>query len=198
MYSQVTSKDTIRPLLMGVHFEKERCYATNTRILVVYNEGSEKHDGLTINSQGEVIQGKFPDVDRVIPKKMPPKKVSIDLEQLYRACTWYLRSDLSNPEDEVLIEDVALRIMQLNQLLSVFKQGKALSSMQMFVGDPSQPAVFKNQMFTAIIMPCNINLEWVDTDPIPESRRTISYANLINTFAFEGWKKNKPEQLDWL
>ncbi len=198
MYSQVASKDQMYPLLMGVHFEKTRCYATNTRILVIYNEGSEAHDGKTLNADGEEIKGKFPDVDRVIPKNLT-KKVSVDMEQLYRACAWYLRSDISNKEDEVLIDNVALRIEQLMRLLSVFKQGNALGSLQMYVGAPERPALIKSAMFTAVIMPCNINLEMVDIDPIPDCRRTISYTNLINTFAFEGWKK-KPaqEQLFWL
>lgn len=197
MYSQAVSTDPYRRLLMGVHFEKERCYASNTHILVIYNEGSEAHAGKTISADGKVIDGKFPDVDRVVPSHK--KKVSIDLNQLYRACQWYLRSDFSTRDDNVLINDVSLRIDQLVRLLSVFNQGKALGSIQMFVGDPARPALFKNNMFTGIIMPCNADLGLVDIEPAPECPRTISYTNLINTFAFEGWKK-KPakEQLSWL
>lgn len=197
MYSQVASTDPIRPNLMGVHFEKERCYATNTRILLIYNEGSETHAGKTISAEGEEVKGKFPEVDRVVPSYK--KKVSIDLSQLYRACQWYLRSDFSTKDDNVLINDVALRIDQLLRLLSVFNQCKALGSIQMFVGDPTRPALFKNSMFTAVIMPCNADLGLVDTEPADDCPRTISYTNLINTFAFEGWKK-KPakEQLSWL
>ena len=197
MYSQVVTTDLRYANMMGVHFEKNRCYATNTRILLIYNEGSEVHDGKTISAEGEEIKGRFPDVDRVIPSHK--NKVTIDLGQLYRACQWYLRSDFSTKDDNVLINDVALRIDQLLRLLSVFNQAKALDSIQMFVGDPSRPALFKNSMFIGVIMPCNADLGLVDNEPAPECPRTISYANLINTFAFEGWKKKSAkEQLSWL
>lgn len=197
MFSQVVSTDPIRPNLMGIRFEKERCYATNTRILVIYNEGSEAHAGKTINGEGEEISGMFPNVDRVIPANK--KRVTIDLDQLYRACQWYLRSDFSTKDDNVLIDNVALRIDQLTRLLYVFNQAKVFGSIQMLVGEPERPVLFKNSMFTAVIMPCNADLGLVDTEPAPECPRTISYTNLINTFAFEGWKK-KPakDQLNWL
>lgn len=197
MYTQVASTDPIRPNLMGVHFEKERCYATNTRILLIYNEGSEAHAGKTISAEGEEIQGRFPDVDRVIPTHKKP--VPIDLDQLYRASQWYLRSEFATKDDNVLIDNEALRIDQLVRILTVFKQGNALGSIQLLVGEPERPILMKNSMFTAIIMPCNADLGLVDTEPAPECPRTISYTNLINTFAFEGWKK-KPvkDQLSWL
>lgn len=198
MFNQAVSRDTIRPLMMGIHFEKNRCYATDTHLLVVYNEGDEKHDGKTLNAKGEEIKGKYPDVDRVIPKK-DLRKVDIDLEQLHRACQWYLRSDNGNPDDEVLIENVAIKISQINRMLNIFKIGKTVNDTKFYVTDPARPVVFKNSMFTGIIMPCNISLEFVDMEPVPDCRRTISYANLINTFVFEGWKKKESaDQLSWL
>ena len=70
MYDYIVSKDHIRPILMGVHFEKERCYATDTHILAVYKYGSEKFDGQTVSVNGEKIKGNYPAIDRIIPKKL--------------------------------------------------------------------------------------------------------------------------------
>lgn len=154
MYSQAVSKDPIRPQMTGIHYEKERCYASNTRILIVYNEGSEKHNGKTLNVSGEEINGVYPAIDRMIPKSLP-LKVNIDLDQLLRACSWYLKSDLSTNEDEVLIEDIAFRIVEITRLLTVLKQGNAIKTTRMYVGSSDKPALFKGAMFTAIIMPCN-------------------------------------------
>lgn len=197
IYANAVSREKIRPLMMGIHFEKKRCYASDTHVLIVYNEGSEQLDGQTVGVNGEPIKGKYPEIDRVIPKN-GLKKVDIDLEQLHRACQWYMRSDFGTPDDEVLIENVALKVSMVYRLLNIFKAGKALRNTAFFVVDPARPVVFKNSLFTGIIMPCSVNIEFVDTDPLPDERRTISYANLINTYAFEGWKKKENDQLSWL
>lgn len=197
IYANAVSRESIRPLMTGIHFEKNRCYASDTHILIVYNQGSEELEGKTINVNGEQIKGNYPNIERVIPKNNL-KNVNIDLDQLHRACQWYMRSDFGTPDDEVLIEDVAVKVSMIYRLLNIFKVGKTLKNTKFYVTDPTRPVVFKNAMFTGIIMPCSVNIEFVDMDPLPDERRTISYANLINTFAFEGWKKPETDRLSWL
>lgn len=197
IYANAVSRENIRQLMTGIHFEKNRCYASDTHILIVYNVGSEELDGQTIKATGELIKGKYPDVDKVIPNS-DLKIVNIDLDQLYRACQWYMRSDFGTPDDEVLIENVALKVSMIYRLLRIFKVGTNLKHTKFFVVDSSRPVVFKNSLFTGIIMPCSVNIGFVDMDPMPDERRTISYANLINTFAFEGWKKKENDRLSWL
>lgn len=197
IYANAVSRENIRPLMTGIHFEKDRCYASDTHILVVYKEGSKEYDGQTISITGEPIKGIYPNIDRVIPKA-GLRNVDIDLEQLHRACQWYMRSDFGTPDDEVLIENVALKVSNIYRLLNIFKVGKQLMKTKFYVVDPSRPVVFKNSLFTGIIMPCSVNMEFVDMEPTPEDRRTISYAYLINTYVFEGWKKKEDDRLSWL
>ena len=42
MFANICAKDETRPIMGGVHFEKERCYATDGKLLVIFQEGSEK------------------------------------------------------------------------------------------------------------------------------------------------------------
>ena len=54
--------------MQGVFFDKDCCVATDTRVLVIYNETKTELVGNTYLSTGEVIKGEFPDYNRVIPK----------------------------------------------------------------------------------------------------------------------------------
>lgn len=73
MYDYIVSKEEKNPVLTGVHFERERCYASDTRLLAIYNFGSEKHADQTIGVNGEPIKGKYPAVDRIFPRNFPQR-----------------------------------------------------------------------------------------------------------------------------
>ena len=197
----VVSKDGIYPYLGGVHFEKDRCVATDTRVLVVYHEGSEKHQGKTLSITGEQVKGKFPDVKRVIPKKLA-NPVTLDFGQLQRACVWWGRQSEHNIEDKVIIKGTCLNIAYLQKLLSFFVLTCETRTMKFYINtDNSRPVVGVSDTFTAVLMPCQYNEEDIDEPRVePTSPVVVSYENLINTFALESSKpkEKKPAEMDWL
>lgn len=197
----VVSKDGIYPNMGGVHFEKDRCVATDTRVLVVYHEGSEKHQGKTLSITGEQVKGKYPDVKRVIPKKLT-NQVVLDFGQLQRACVWWGRQSGHNSEDKVVIKGTCLNIAYLQKLLSFFVLTCETRTMKFYLNaDKSRPVVGVSDMFTALLMPCQYTEEEIDEPRVePTTPVVVSYENLINTYALESAKpkEKKPAEMDWL
>lgn len=201
MYECCISKDATHQNLMGVHFEKERCYATDTCILAVYNCGSEKFDGKTIDVNGEPVKGKFPPVDRVIPKKLV-NPLSVDFRQLRSACSWWTRQSAHHVDDRVMLGGTALNIRYLSRLLYLFHITAELGSLTFYLNDNSaRPVVAVSESLIVLLMPWQVK----DESEIDEERNdgcscTVSYANLINTYAIESNrpKEKKAEPMSWL
>jgi DNA polymerase III sliding clamp (beta) subunit (PCNA family) len=61
------SKDDSRPMFQGICFDGKRAIATNTHVLIAANFPAKK--ALIHYKTGEEIKAKFPDVNKVIPKK---------------------------------------------------------------------------------------------------------------------------------
>jgi DNA polymerase III sliding clamp (beta) subunit (PCNA family) len=200
MLTDVASTDSFRPTMCGVHFEKDRCYATDTHILVVYNVGSEKHDGKTINFAGEEIKGMYPAVDRVIDKK-PTHPHTMDMRQLYRACNWWSRQSDHHQDDRLVIKHQAINIKYLAKVLNLFNLTSELGSVKMWLNEKGRPLQFRSDTFTAIIMPCEFNEDSIDEERLDScSPVYLSYANLVNTFAIESCrpKDEGATPLGWL
>lgn len=201
LYDYIAGKEQIRPNIMGVHFEKERCYATDTRILAVYKFGSEKFAGQTININGELVKGKFPPVDRVIPKKLS-NPLSVDFRQLRAACSWWTKQSGHNPEDQVVLNGTVLSIRYLSRMLYLFSLTAELGSLTFYLNaDASRPVVAVSESFTILLMPCQLEDESkIDDERIADEHITVSYANLINTYALNVCrpKAKKSEPMSWL
>ncbi len=198
----VVAKDEVYKNMGGVHFEVDRCIATDTRILVIYHEGSEKHQGKTLSATGEPITGKkFPDVKRVIPKKLI-NLVELDFGQLQRACAWWGRQSEHNSEDKVVIRGTCLNINYLQKLLSFFVMTCETRVMKMYLNaDNTRPVVAVSDTFTALLMPCTYTEDEVDEPRVDMTAPVVvSYENLINTYALESAKpkEKKPDAMDWL
>lgn len=69
LFTNICAKDELRSLPDGVHFESERCYATDGKVLVIYGEGKPELDGKTVHQDGTVIEGRYPNVDAVFPSE---------------------------------------------------------------------------------------------------------------------------------
>lgn len=197
----VASKDNVRPPLQGVHFEESRSYATDTHLLVVYNEGSQKHAGKTLSITGEPIKGKFPPVDKVIPKKLT-NPLTLDFGQLQRACAWWGKQKDHHVEDKIVLRSTCLNIAYLQKLLSLFVLTHETRAMTLYLNDDkSRPIVAVSASFTALLMPCQYNEDSVDDErPDASCSVVVSYENLINTYAIESAKpkEKKPDTMDWL
>lgn len=201
MYDYIVSKEPIRPNLMGVHFEKERCYATDTHILAIYKCGSEKFDGQTVDVKGEVIKANYPAIDRIIPKKLI-NPLSLDFRQLREACSWWAKQKGNNPDDQVVLNGTVLNIRFLSRMLYLFSLTAELGSLTFYLNaDASRPVVAVSESLTVLLMPCQLEDESrIDDLRVDNSLITVSYANLINTYALE---KNRPqpkksEPMGWL
>lgn len=198
MFSYAVSKEEIRPMMRGVHFTEDVCVASDTHILVVYKETNPKHVGRTILEDGEDAKGKYPDYKRVIPKKggMP---VSLNWSQLYRAAKWFKKQPDYNPQDSIAVGDCCVTINYIVNVLEVFNTAGDLGSIHASTFSPDRPMLLESEQLTAIVMPIVSNPEDVDLPRVDCERITLSYANLINTFAIESSKpKEKVEEMAWL
>lgn len=201
MYDYIVSKDQIRPNIMGVHFEKERCYATDTHILAIYKCGSEKFDGQTVDANGEKIKGNYPAIDRIIPKKLI-NPLKVDFRQLRAACSWWAKQSDHNPDDQVVLNGTVLNIRYLSRMLYLFSLTAELGSLTFYLNaDASRPVVAVSESLTTLLMPCQLEDESkIDDERIDSELITVSYANLINTYALEICrpKAKKSEPMGWL
>ncbi len=200
LFSEIAAKDNIRPLMVGVHFEKDRCYATDTQVLVVYNESDPRFVDKTIGPDGAEIKGKYPPIDRVIPKD----EINLfkgNLPQLYRALVWWGRQKTNHAEDRVVIGNQTFVMSTLKRLLSMFNLTSELSVAKLWLNHEARAAKIISETFTAILMPCKPEEEdMIDAEREPETPVCVSYANLINTFALESSKPKEatPSSWDWL
>lgn len=200
LFKEIASKDTIRPTLNGVHFEESRCYATDTHILVVYNESDPRFAGKTISANGDEINGRFPEVDRVIPKERT-NLFRGDLSQLYRACCWWSKQSDSNINDQVVIDGHQYVIGTMKRLLSMYSISAELRTAKMYLNELNRPAIVVSDLLTSIQMPCTPSPEEKIDDVRSDGEPVVvSYANLINTFAIESTKPKDvaPASFSWL
>ena len=83
MFDNICAKDELRPIMNGIHFEESRCYASDGHILIIYNEGVPRLKDKTILLEGMEIDGRYPNVDSVLPSKNAKyTEMQIDVEQL--------------------------------------------------------------------------------------------------------------------
>lgn len=200
LYTDIASKDPIRPLMMGVHFEERRCYATDTHVLVIYNESDARFAGKTLNATGTEIQGNYPSVDRVVPKEVC-NLFKGDKAQLYRALCWWTRQKDSHSEDRVVIGEQTFTITLLKRMLYVLSLTAEFGTSKFWLNEQARPAKIVSDNLTAVIMPCQpTTQEEIDDVRSFESPVTVSYANLINTYALESSKPKEvaPAAFDWL
>lgn len=200
MYDYIVSKDDKNPILAGVHFEKERCYASDTRLLAIYNYGNEKFADQTISANGKPIKGKYPPVDRIFPKKLP-EPISVDFPQLRSACSWWTKQSGHHPEDAVVLGGAAFNIRLLSRLLYLFSLTGELGSLSFYIKDNTNPTFAMSDSLKTVIMPFNLQDEsMVDEERLEGTSCVVSYANLINTYAIESNrpKEKKTEPMSWL
>lgn len=201
MFANIVAKDNLRPIMSGIHFEKERCYASDGRLLVVYNQSSEKQDGKTVAANGSCIEGRYPNVDNVFPKKTKSIGRPIDFKQLYDAVAWSIRGNGTLFGDIVVLEGIGMKVGYLKRLLEVFKAANELELISMEITDASHAVVLKSDSISALIMPAIVDSESIIDGERKEegSFITMSLENLINTYVFEGWKpKAAVGDMEWL
>lgn len=200
MYNDIVSKESVRPLMMGVHFEEKRCYATDTHVLIVYNESDLRFIDKTIGPKGEEIKGTYPAIDRVIPKDVC-NEFKGDKSQLLRALVWWNKQSDSHPDDLVVIGNQTFRMSYLRRMLNMFSLTSELRTSSLWLNEGGRPAKMESETFTAIVMPCTpVSEDIIDDERNPEAPVAVSYANLINTFALESSKPKAatPSAFDWL
>mgnify|MGYP001059190149 CR=1 FL=1 len=191
--------DPYRTNLLGVHFEANRCYATDTHVLVIYKQGNENLAGQTVAFNGEIVKGNYPAVDRVVPKDMPDPALPIDLAQLNRALKWYVAQPGNLKDDVIAFGEIGYSFRNLITVLNFYDLAGELSKVSFFLSpEPCRPAKFESETLTAIVMPININEENIDK-PRTEDTVSVSYEMLISKFAANRGKKKKAVvEMDWL
>lgn len=200
MFADIVGKDFIRPLMMGIHFEEERCYASDTHVLAVYHQSDSRFAGKTIGKDGQEIKGKYPNIDRVIPTEMPEAPLDINLQQLYKALKWHKRQKNNTPNDAIAFGEVVLNINYLFKLFNLISVAGELSQCQFTLNAVGRPCMVTSPSITAIIMPVHYEDRIVDNEKEWDGDMSIlSYETVINNYAFNGWKPEvKEEKLAWL
>lgn len=201
MYSNIVSKDTIRPMLTGVFFDEDCCVASDTHILVVFRYKNPEHKGKILSANGEEIMGTYPNYKRVFPDKARLSEYvpRIDLSQLQKACAWFIRQPGFNEKDSVVIRGKGLTIKYLSNLLNLFAQTPEIKTAKIYKTPDGNPIVIKSKRIEALQMPVQFDESMIDAPREDGCAVILSLENLINQFVFEGWKPKPVEDpLHWL
>lgn len=199
MFDNICAKDILRPIMNGVHFEENRCYASDGHVLVIYNEGSERLKGKTMLQDGEETQGIYPKVDSVLPKeKEEHTELIIDVEQLKNACQWHQRQLSFSNMARVIIEGVGFSVNTMLRFLKTISLFGTEQKFLMYGKMKSTMVVGEN--FKGLIMPMEYDESQIDMkSDITGECLVYSYENFINEYVFNAWKEDKkPKPLSWL
>lgn len=198
MFSYAVCKDDMRPLMKGIHFAEDSCVASDTRVLVLYNETKPELIGKTMLPTGEEIKGKHPDYKRVFPKKSG-KPVNVNWKQVYNALKWYKKQPDFNANDRVCIGGCHLAMLHLLNLLEIYNAADDLCVIKATAFDPTRPMMLESEQLKSIIMICTPDEEIVDKLRDGCGSVVMSFENFILTFATESSKpKEKVEEMAWL
>lgn len=201
LFTNVCAKDELRPIMAGVHFESERCYCSDGHVLVIYNESKKSLDGKTMTATGEIIEGRYPNVDAVFPREEDYGMMfTIDIRQLRAACQWQQRQEDADENDHVVINSVSYNIPTLARLCNVLLLDTDPSKIKFYNSDPTKATIVVGTKIKGLIMPTLYEEVNVDAErEFGGSIKTYSYENLINEYVFNSWKKpQKPSPLAWL
>lgn len=199
MFDNICAKDELRPIMNGIHFEESRCYASDGHILIIYNESVPRLKDKTILLEGMEIDGRYPNVDSVLPSKNAKyTEMQIDVEQLKNACIWHSKKPSAMDIDRVVICGVGLNV---NTLLRFLKTVSLFGKEQTFAFyDRLKSVLVEGENFKGIIMPMEYNEKDIDAESeFNETCTVYSYENFINDYVFNSWKDEAPKKvLSWL
>lgn len=199
MFDNICAKDVLRPIMNGIHFEENRCYASDGHILIIYNESVPRLKDKTILLEGMEIDGRYPNVDSVLPSENAKHtEIQIDVEQLKNACIWHSKKPSAMDVDRVVICGVGLNV---NTLLRFLKTVSLFGKEQTFAFyDRLKSVLVEGENFKGIIMPMEYNEKDIDAESeFNETCTVYSYENFINDYVFNSWKDEAPKKvLNWL
>lgn len=199
MFDNICAKDVLRPIMNGIHFEENRCYASDGHILIIYNESIPRLKDKTILLEGMEIDGRYPNVDSVLPSENAKHtEMQIDVEQLKNACIWHSKKPSAMDVDRVVICGVGLNV---NTLLRFLKTVSLFGKEQTFAFyDRLKSVLVEGENFKGIIMPMEYNEKDIDAESeFNETCTVYSYENFINDYVFNSWKDEASKKvLNWL
>lgn len=199
MFDNICAKDVLRPIMNGIHFEENRCYASDGHILIIYNESVPRLKDKTILLEGMEIDGRYPNVDSVLPSENAKHtEMQIDVEQLKNACIWHSKKPSAMDVDRVVICGVGLNV---NTLLRFLKTVSLFGKEQTFAFyDRLKSVLVEGDNFKGIIMPMEYNEKDIDAESeFNETCTVYSYENFINDYVFNSWKDEASKKvLNWL
>ena len=199
MFDNICAKDVLRPIMNGIHFEENRCYASDGHILIIYNESVPRLKDKTILLEGMEIDGRYPNVDSVLPSENAKHtEMQIDVEQLKNACIWHSKKPSAMDVDRVVICGVGLNV---NTLLRFLKTVSLFGKEHTFAFyDRLKSVLVEGENFKGIIMPMEYNEKDIDAESeFNETCTVYSYENFINDYVFNSWKDEVPKKvLSWL
>lgn len=199
MFDNICAKDVLRPIMNGIHFEEERCYASDGHLLIIYNESNIRLAGKTILLEGIEQEGKYPNVDSVFPSENAKyTEMQIDVEQLKNACIWHSKKTSAMDIDRVVICGVGLNVNTLARFLKTVSIFGKVQTFRFY--DRLKSVLVEGENFKGIIMPMEYSEKDIDSvSEFDETCTVYSYENFINDYIFNSWKDEEPKKvLSWL
>lgn len=199
MFDNICAKDVLRPIMNGIHFEEERCYASDGHLLIIYNESNIRLAGKTILLEGIEQEGKYPNVDSVFPSENAKyTEMQIDVEQLKNACIWHSKKTSAMDIDRVVICGVGLNVNTLARFLKTVSIFGKVQTFRFY--DRLKSVLVEGENFKGIIMPMDYSEKDIDSvSEFDETCTVYSYENFINDYIFNSWKDEAPKKvLSWL
>lgn len=199
MFANICDKSELRPVMNGVHFEKERCYASDGHVLVIFKEGSEKFEGKTMSIDGEEIEGRYPNIDNVFPpKEQQGEPFKTDFVQLKNACAYHIRLLSSCDADQVIVNGISFNVRTLNRILNTIMMVGDPKNIVFYCIDKSHAVVIESDQMRSLIMPCLYEETEIDFEGDFGDKKVMSYENFINDYVFNSWKKQPKNELQWV
>ncbi|MEN2464940.1 hypothetical protein [Ornithinibacillus sp. JPR2-1] len=74
-----------RPVLKGIkHYEDGRLAVTDSHRLYIANGVHSRTDGAVLNPTGKLVEGRYPEVDRLLPYNEPKQEIRMNVKDLYK------------------------------------------------------------------------------------------------------------------
>jgi len=149
LYQKVVYNAIDRPVLQGILFEKGSVIATDAHILAIIKMDYPKsNEGKVIDKQGNIIEGKFPNYQSVIPNLFVGYR-KIDNPNLILN---YTQGKYAS-DDKYMLYNFRVDKKNIDTVKKIFAKFKETPTLYLHKTATQQPMVFKSKTVYMLVMP---------------------------------------------
>lgn len=145
-------KYELREVLTGVYHDGGHSVASDGHLLIIdkVTEYPAEYEQKTVQKDGTIINGKYPNYNAVIPRRDPAAVVSIDPAKLKQA----VETHKTNPYILAVLQSGNIKVcFDVKLLKRFFTALKSFKIKDILLYSPSHSAHGQNENGTALIMP---------------------------------------------